>query len=127
MKKKNKETDEVNLLELIPEKLVGDEIDDDGIITLLIPRYKNRLLKKLNDRSPAKRFIKIRLDEIGSSTWSCIDGKKDMREIGEIMREKFGDSIEPCYDRLGIFMTKLEYEKYIRYTNLDQLRNTLNK
>ena len=127
MKKKNKETEEVNLLELVPETLVDHEIDDDGIITLLIPRYKNRLLKKLNDRSPARRFIKIRLDEIGSRTWSCIDGKKDMREIGEMMREKFGDSIEPCYDRLGIFMTKLEYEKYIRYTNLDQLRNTLNK
>ncbi|MBN2183866.1 MAG: PqqD family protein [Candidatus Krumholzibacteriota bacterium] len=122
MKKKNRETEEVNLLELIPEKLVDDEIDDDGIITLLVPRYNNRLLKKLNKRTPSKRFVKIRLDEIGSGTWSSIDGKKDVRKIGETMREKFGNAIEPCYDRLGIFMTKLEYEKYIRYKNLDQIR-----
>ena len=127
MKKKKGEAEEINLLELIPEKLVDDEIDDDGIITLLVPRYKNRLLKKLNDRSPSRRFVKIRLDKIGSGTWACIDGKKDMRAIGEMMRQTFGDAIEPCYDRLGMFMTKLEYEKYVRYTNLGQIRDTLNK
>ncbi len=124
MKKRNDQTNEVNLLELIPEKLVDDEIDDDGIVTLLVPRYKNRIMKGLLDRSPSRRFVKIHLDEIGSGTWACIDGKKNVREIGEIVREKFGEAIEPCYDRLGMFMTKLEYEKYIRYANLGQVRNS---
>ena len=124
MKKRNNQTNEVNLLELIPEKLVDEEIDDEGLVTLLVPRYKNRIMKRLLDRSPSRRFVKIHLDEIGSGTWVCIDGKKNVREIGEIVREKFGEAIEPCYDRLGIFMTKLEYEKYIRYTNLGQVRNS---
>ena len=124
MKKKNKKPQEVNLLELIPEKLVDEVVDDDGIVTLLVPRYKNRLLKKLHERSPSRRFVKIHLDEIGSGTWACIDGKKNVREIGEIVKERFGEAIEPCYDRLGIFMTKLEYEKYIRYTNLGQIRDS---
>ena len=124
MKKKSKKPQEVNLLELIPEKLVDEVLDNDGNVTLLVPRYKNRLLKKLHERSPSRRFVKIHLDEIGSGTWDCIDGKKNVREIGEIVKEKFGEAIEPCYDRLGIFMTKLEYEKYIRYTNLGQIRDS---
>ncbi|MBN2071774.1 MAG: PqqD family protein [Candidatus Krumholzibacteriota bacterium] len=114
-----KEKIEVNLLELIPEKLIDQETDENGMITLLVPRFRNRFLKIMNDRSPHRRFVKMKLDEIGSCAWSSIDGKKNIRQIGETLRENFGEQIEPCYDRLSMFMTKLEYEKYIRYINLD--------
>jgi len=117
--KRMKKKQEINLLNLIPEKLINHEIDEKGIITLLVPRFKNRFLKKLNERYPERQFNKIKLDEIGSSTWINIDGKRDVRQIGELMKDQFGETIEPCYDRLGMFMTKLEYEKYIRFINLD--------
>ncbi len=123
MKKKKDIESEVNMLELVPERLVDHEEDDGDVITLLSPRFKSRLMKKLLESRLKNRFLKVKLDEIGSSVWLLCDGHRSIGEIGEMMRERFGDKIEPCYDRLSVFFSQLEISRFIRYSNLEELLN----
>ncbi len=36
------------------------------------------------------------------------------------MRRRFGDRIEPCYERLGLFFQQLEANRFITYSNLEE-------
>jgi hypothetical protein len=123
--KKKKEMPEVNLLELVPERTVDSETGEDGIVTVLGPRFKSGLLRKLIEPRLKNPFLKIKLDEIGSAVWSNIDGERNVGLIGEILKERFGDDIEPCFERLSMFFTQLELSRYIRYRNLESVRENL--
>ncbi len=111
---------DVNLLELVPRRTVEHEIDEAHLVTVLMPRFTNRFLKRWlvpRHRSP---HIKIKLDEIGSEVWLLCDGRRNVGEIASLMREKFGEKIEPCNDRLGVFFRQLEQASFISYTNLEE-------
>ena len=111
---------DINLLDLVPRRTAEHEIDGERIVTVLMPRFKNRLLKRLlvpRYRSP---HIKIKLDEIGSETWLLCDGRRTVGEIAALMRERFGERIEPCHDRLALFFKQLERAEFIRYVNLEE-------
>jgi len=71
----------------------------------ILPRFK----------SP---HYKIQLDDIGSLIWSLCDGRKTVKEISRKLREKFGDKVEPLYERLGTFFQNLEKNKFITFKNL---------
>jgi len=115
---------DVNLLELVPRRTVEHEIDDERLVTVLMPRFTNRFLKRLlvpRHRSP---HIKIKLDDIGSEAWLLCDGRRNVGEIAALMREKFNERIEPCNDRLGVFFRQLEQARFISYTNLEERLKT---
>ena len=61
---------------------------------------------------------KIKLDDIGSFIWGLCDGKKTVKEISGKLKEKFGDKVEPLYERLGAFFQNLEKNKFITFRNL---------
>lgn len=117
-----KRAPDINLLELIPERIIASETGAEGLVTILAPRFGNRFLKRLFEPRLKRPFLKIRLDEIGSAAWQNIDGERSVGEIGGIMRERFGESIEPCYDRLALFFTHLEVSRYISYRNLEEIK-----
>ena len=64
------------------------------------------------------QHYKIRLDDIGSFIWDLCDGRKTVQEIGEQLKDKFGDKVEPLYERLGAFFQNLEKNKFITFKNL---------
>jgi hypothetical protein len=111
---------EVNLLQLVPRRIAEHETDDAGIVTVLMPRFRNRIMKALFEPRHKSPYIKIKLDEVGSEVWLLCDGKRTVREIAELLRDKFRERIEPCYDRLGLFFRQLESARFIAYTNLDE-------
>ena len=116
---KRSKTD-VNLLELVPRRIVEHEVDEARIVTVLMPRFKNRLLKRLlvpRHRSP---FIKIKLDEFGSEVWFLCDGARTVGDIAAALREKFGERIEPCHDRLALFFKQLERAGFVEYSNFEE-------
>jgi hypothetical protein len=121
-RKKAPERRDINLLELIPEQLVGSETGEDGIVTVLGPRFKSDLMKRLVGSRLKSPHFRIELDEIGTAVWQSIDGKRTIGEIAGILREKFGEKIEPCHDRLSMFFTQLEMSRYIRYRNLEEFK-----
>lgn len=122
-----KRAPDINLLELIPERIVDFETGEDGLVTILAPRFGSRLFRRLFEPRMKKPFLKIRLDEVGTAAWRSIDGKRDVGAIGGIMRERFGEAIEPCYDRLALFFTHLEVSRYIRYRNLEEIRGRMER
>ena len=125
-RKREKRTPDVNLLELVPERIVGSETGEDGIVTVHAPRFHSRILKRLIEPRLKRPHMMIRLDEIGTAVWEQIDGSRNVAAIGEMMRERFGERIEPCHDRLAMFFTQLELSRFIRYRNLEEVRGRRN-
>ena len=111
---------EVNLLDLIPRRIVEYEIDDERIVTVLMPRFRNRVMKRLFEPRLKRPFLKVKLDDVGSEVWLLCDGTRNVREIADTLRERFGSRIEPCHDRLGLFFQQLERARFIHYGNLDE-------
>jgi len=111
---------EINLLDLVPERLIDFETDAAHIVTVFAPRFRNSLMKRLLEPRLKSPYFKVTLDDIGSEVWMLCDGKRNVKEIAEAARERFQERIEPCYERLGQFFRQLESARFIRYTNLDQ-------
>jgi Coenzyme PQQ synthesis protein D (PqqD) len=111
---------EVNLLELVPQRIAEHETDEAGIVTVLMPRFRNRIMKRLIEPRHRSPFIRIKLDEIGSAVWLLCDGRRNVREIAEQLRDQFKEKIEPCNDRLGLFFRELENARFISFVNLEE-------
>jgi hypothetical protein len=119
MAQRNKKR-EINLLDLIPKRIIEYEVSKQNIVTLHAPRFKSALLKKWLQPRLKRPFLRVKLDEIGSAVWLLCDGGKNIKEISALMRERFEEDIEPCYERMGRFFQQLEGSRFIVYTNLDQ-------
>jgi hypothetical protein len=122
MGQKGKKRFEINLLDLIPKRMIEYEVSDQGLVTLLAPRFKNRLLRKWLQPRLKNPFLKVKLDEVGSAVWLLCDGQKSVKEIAVPLKEMFEEKIEPCYDRLGMFFQQLEGAHFIYYVNLEDCR-----
>jgi hypothetical protein len=103
----------MNLLELVPvHNIQWEKIE--GLIVLLKPKFKHPILiKYLLPRMKSPHF-KIKLDEIGSYFWENCDGNRTVGELAEIQKKKFGEKIEPLYDRISLFLQNLEKHGFIR-------------
>jgi len=109
---KDKKLKDKNLLELIPVRCVGHELKEDGNVSLLIPRFKSKFLLNFLPKTKSP-FVRINLDEYGSGFWQTMDDKKNVLEIGTILKEKFGDAIEPVFERLNKFIFQLRRQGFI--------------
>ncbi|MPM87148.1 hypothetical protein SDC9_134242 [bioreactor metagenome] len=105
---------QVNILELTPVQLLNYEYRQDGQIDVLVPRFKYAFFQKMipKTRSP---YIRANLDEIGTVTWELIDGKRKVYEIADILKERFQDKINPAYERLSLFIQKMNTNKFITF------------
>lgn len=110
MKNKNSE----NYLEKIPaHKLnLSWSQDESGMVTLqrenkgIANRIAQVIIKK-----PKVSFI--HLEKFGSFIWLQIDGKRDITEIGTLVKEQFGDEAEPLYERLCQYIKVLDSNGFI--------------
>lgn len=55
----------------------------------------------------------IHLDEIGSFIWQRIDGKNTLHQIAKELKDNFGESISPLYERLYKYFDILSEYKFI--------------
>ena len=98
---KNKEQ---NFLEKIPVKSekIGWSADENGIVTLEIENkgIYNRLFQLILKKP---KITYIHLDENGSFVWPLIDGEMNIVEIGQKVKEHFGEKANPLYERLAKF------------------------
>lgn len=63
------------------------------------------------------KYSNIELDDLGSFIWKQIDGKKNVHEIGKLVKNEFGEDAEPLYNRLVTFVGILHRNKFIVYEN----------
>ncbi len=111
---RNKDTITKNYLEKIP--LISNKIDwileDNGLVTISIENKGifNRIFQILFKKP---KISYIHLDEFGSNVWQLIDGKRDIIQIGKMFEEKFGNEVNPLYERLAKFFQILSSYGFI--------------
>ena len=106
---------DANLLDLTPVRRAAWR-DVDGRVVLERPPPSRGGLRGLGDRlSFAMAAKRIRLDDMGSCSWSCFDGETTVAEACSVLRERFGDSIEPVEERLGRFVRYLYQDGFLTY------------
>ena len=107
-----------NIAQCIPRPLVGHELNDEGLVNLLVPRFRARWLNWLQSRLK-KPYIKVKLDEIGSAAWLLIDGKNTIEKLGSALEEKFGEKIHPTGERLSLFLGMLKRNKFATWEDVE--------
>ena len=117
MKKRGDKETKINLLNLIPVQNIKCKKNEEGLIVLLKPKFKNPFLTKHILPRLKKPNYKISLDDIGSYIWALCDGNRTVKEIAKRLKDKFGEKIEPLYDRLSLFLQSLEKNNFIEYKN----------
>ena len=111
-KKGNKET---NLLELIPIRVSDWKDNDEGLITLILPKFKSNLGKVFASMFKNPMY-EVKLDAIGTLLWRECDGTNNIYDISQEMLKEFGDDIEPVYERIKIFINMLKNLNAIELT-----------
>lgn len=107
-----------NYLDYIPkhnERFSWEE-KENGLVVVKVANtgFFNRIAQLIFRKS---KFSYIDLDEFGSFVWTQIDGQRTVYEIGQAVRNKFGDKAEPLYERLAKFITVLRNNAYVVYVN----------
>ncbi len=102
-----------NFLDMIPEKKCGWEKNGDGRTYLLVPRFKNPLLKKIALNLGKSEFVKFHLDDLGARAWELIDGSRTVEQIGKLMEPQGQDALPQLYERLTKFLSILWRNKFI--------------
>lgn len=89
--------------------------DDNGNVTIDIINKGlfNLIARKLFNRP---KITHIHLDDMGSFIWSYIDGKNTVYDIGKKVGEHFGESAEPLYERLVMYVRMLESYGFVERT-----------
>lgn len=87
---------------------IGVEISNDNIVTILEKQDHKvqNFFRKLKFKIP--QYKKIELDQFGSTVFLLIDGKRTVKEIGEILDSKYGEKIHPLYERLLLFLNHID-------------------
>ncbi|HIP74974.1 MAG TPA: PqqD family protein [Thermococcus paralvinellae] len=105
----------MNLVPLRNEKVQLRKIN--GKYYLLIPMDSTLdfLARKLHGE-----YRRIELDEIGAYTWELCDGRKTVREIGKFLKARFGDEVEPLYQRLVTFLIELGRRYLVEFKSVEE-------
>ena len=83
------------------------KVDENRIVTILEKQDHKiqRFFRKLKFKIPL--YKEIDFDEISSEVFTQIDGIKTVKEIGECLEVKFGDKVNPLYERLLVFLNHI--------------------
>ncbi|ASJ15334.1 PqqD family protein [Thermococcus radiotolerans] len=106
----------MNLVPVRNEKVELKKIE--GKYYLLIPMESKLdfLARKLHGE-----HRRIELDEIGAYTWELCDGRRTVKEIGKALKARFGDEVEPLYERLITFLFELGKRYLVEFKNGNEL------
>ncbi|AIU69477.1 hypothetical protein TEU_03450 [Thermococcus eurythermalis] len=90
----------------------------DGKYYLLIPMDSKLdfLARRLHGD-----YRRIELDEVGAYTWELCDGRRTVREIGKALKARFGEEVEPLYERLVTFLFELARRYLVEFKRVSEL------
>ncbi len=96
----------------INDTLTWNKREDGQIVVEMENKgFTNRIAQKFF-KKPAVSHIE--LEGMGSFIFSCIDGKKSVYEIGQLVHNEFGEDADPLYERLSVYMKHLENVNFIQ-------------
>ena len=100
------------------------QINDDGKVTILLPRFKSKFWKEVYRKSKKGEFINIHLDITGSFIWQQIDGESSVERICEAIMEKVPERFSSAGDlqkRATQYLSLLYNQRYISFK---EIKNT---
>ncbi len=109
-----------NLLELVPVRTASWS-EDAGRVVVEIPapgRPWRAPFAWLSSKMSSKR---VRLDEVGSLAWTLLDGRRTVGEVAAVLRERFGDRVEPAEERFGALLLSLHRGGLVGYCGYDEI------
>lgn len=112
---------EANFLDLRPVRVLGHELRDDGGVSLLMPRFKNRINSALFQPPSKGKTIFIKLDRFGGHTWLLIDGTSTVAAICENLKVQFPNELNPVdetEERVTKFLSLLYQQRYITFREI---------
>lgn len=115
MEKKNSK----NYLDIVfrRSKKYNWDKDEEGNVTIYIENRGpfNRVAQKLLKKP---KVSQLHLEEMGNFIWPLIDGEKSVFDIGQLVKEHFGEDAEPLYPRLAKYIKTLEDYGFIERASL---------
>lgn len=108
----------LNYLEATPIRKSEHRVEESGLVTLVVPKFKNKKLLKL--LHPRRRYFNIALDETGSTIWLLIDGQSNVEIIIKKSEEILGEKLIQAQDRITKFLTMLYNARYITYQEIEK-------
>jgi len=118
-KERKKILKSANTLDLTPLKIYLEQKNDDGLITVIIPKFKNKIAVKLFSPRLKSDHFKIKLDKFGSAVWENINGKTKVEKIIKEVKKKFGDELEQEEERITKFIFQLYSQGFISFKELN--------
>lgn len=97
------------------------QVNEAGIVIILMPRFKNKFWRTVYRESRKGEFINIHLDETGSSIWLLIDGNVSVETIFNALMEKFPERFLSPGDlqkRIIQFLSLLYQQRYISFREI---------
>jgi hypothetical protein len=119
IKEQKKILESTNALDLTPTKIYSDEKDESGLITILIPKFKNTLLKKYIAPKLRDDNFRVKLDKFGSAVWFKIDDESNVYQIIKDIKAKFGDELQEETERIAKFIFQLYHKGFITFKELN--------
>ena len=112
----NRKKKQENYLERRPERVseIVWSLEKGGTVTLHL-RNRGLFHRAAQLMLNRQRISHVKLDALGSLVWTLADGEKNLLQLGQMVRERFGASAEPLYERLVLFMHTLEDCRLIQW------------
>jgi len=110
----------INYLDLVPRRAIGDAREDDGRLVLLRPKYMSGLFARWLQPHLKHPHFRVKLDKFGAATWEAIDGARTVKDICDALYEKFGEEVEPRYERGSRFIHSLHQGAMIELQDPEQ-------
>lgn len=120
MFKKNKKLSEVNYLELTPIRIYNHIVEEENRVSVLVPRFTNKILVKYLVPRLKSPDIKVKLDKFGSAAWLKADGNKNVEDICDELLNEFGEEINPVVERVTKFYSQLYQYQFISFKELKE-------
>jgi hypothetical protein len=111
----------VNSLDLTPIRLMESKLKEDGKVDILLPRFKNHILRRSLQPHWKQEYILIHLDEMGSSIWNEIDGVINVHEICIRLKTSHPEKLKPIEEtetRVSQFLSMLYQQRYITFREI---------
>ena len=109
----------VNTLDLTPIRVYSEQKDQDELVTVIVPKFKNKLVVKLVSPKLKSDHFKIKLDKFGSAVWLRMNGKTKVENIIKDLKKKFGDDIQEEAERTTKFIFHLYEQGFISFKEIN--------
>ena len=116
---KSKIKSDLNYLELTPVRVYEHEVENNGLVSVLVPKFDMPFLDRIMSKFIKSRYFKAKLDEFGTVTWLEMDGTNSVQKISEHLVQKFGEKINPVNERLTKFLSQLHNYNFITFRELN--------